>query len=176
MRGRQLLDDLLADLDAGRPDVEVAAALAAMPREDLLRARKLIDQYLTPHAPPSPLDVIDGGMPFRDWLADEVDHDYHLARRLLTFIDEYGASAASRGSRPTIPQLAADTEQSVATVNRRLSEFRRVFPSERDPLRLVQALRRGLDDSTVWTSCDDKFAATIGDVPVVARQSRAVGR
>ncbi len=166
-RARRLLDELLADFAAGRPEAEIIARFAATPQGDLLRARKLIDQHLTPNAPPLPIEVVQNGLPFREWLADQLDLDYPRVRRLLTFIDEYGAWAANHGRVPTIPEFAADTEQSVATINRRLSEFRSVFPAERDPLRLARVLRQGLDDLSLWRSIDESLEATIGDVPVV---------
>jgi hypothetical protein len=173
LRARCLLDGLLTDLDAGKPEAEIAAEIAAVPRSDLLRVRRLIDQNLTPNVSPIPIEVVRGGQPFREWLTDKVDLDHQRASRLLVFIDEYGASAASRGIRPTIPQLATDTEQSVATVNRRLSEFRQEFPGERDPLRVARALRRGLDQSSLWDSIHESIEATIGDVPVVQTLSES---
>jgi hypothetical protein len=44
--------------------------------------------------------------------------------------------------------LAYDTGQSVATINRRLSDFRDVFAEERNPMRLARTLRRALNDQT----------------------------
>lgn len=169
---RRLVTQTLADIEARQPDDAICARLAVVPKVELLRMRRIIDRHLVLHTPPNLLTVMDGGQPFREWLADELDQDHEKVRRLLTFIDEYGASTASRGRAPTMPELAADTEQSVATVNRRLAEFRTTFPSERDPGRLAETLRAALDDESLWEGIDGYLDASIDDVPVFPNRSR----
>lgn len=133
----------------------------------MLRARRLIDQQLQPSLPQLPIQVADGGLPLRDWLADELGVDHDRAKRLVSFIDEYGATVPPGSKPPTIPEFAALTDQSLATVNRRLADFRKIFPGERDPGRIAQLLRHALDDLSLWGSIDESLEAQIGDVPVV---------
>ncbi len=167
VRAQVLLERVIDDLRAGRPEAEVAAGLSEMPRIELFKLRRLIDQQLARVAGPLAVEVIDGGLPLRDWLTDELEGDEQKARRMLAFIEEYGACSASLGREPTIPKLAHATGQSVATINRRLAEFRDVFAEERNPSRLARTLRRALDDQTLWETIDASIEATIGDVPIV---------
>ncbi len=167
VRAQVLLERVIGDLRAGRPESEVAAELSEIPKVELFKLRRLIDQHLARVAAPPAIEVIDGGLPLRDWLTDQLDGDEQKARRILAFIEEYGACAASHGQEPTIPMLAHDTGQSVATINRRLSEFRDVFAEERNPIRLARTLRRALNDQTLWETIDASIEATIGDVPIV---------
>lgn len=175
-RVRELLSSVLDDMESGRSDDEIRAALADRPRGELLRVRRLIDQQLARDARPLPIEVIDGGLPIRDLLADELGLDHAKVRRVLTFIDEYVVLADSLGRSPTIPEVAAETQQSVATVNRRLAEFRAVFADEHDPLRIGRVLRHALDNQSLWDSIDDSINATIGDVPVMPRVRSASAR
>jgi hypothetical protein len=66
-------------------------------------------------------------------------------------------------------RLGADaTEQSIATVNRRLADFRGVFPGERNPARLSRELRQALNEPRLWRTVDESLKASIRDVPVIA--------
>ena len=174
VRARRLLDDVLAEIQNGRPDAEIAATLRSVPVADLWRARRLIDLQLQPSELPLPLEIVNGGQAFREWLADELELDHERARRLLTFIDVYASCPSEGGRAPAIAELADHAELSVATINRRLAEFRAVFPGERDPQRLAASLRRALDDLSLWDSPDQSIEATIGDVPVLPAPRRAM--
>ncbi len=166
-RARDLVDEMLSDLAADRPTSEIVGWLEAISPPELLRARALIDQRLAASARPLPIEVVDGGLRFGDWLADELDLDYDRTHRLVGFIDEYGVVADQLGHEPTISCLAASTGLSIATVNRRLADFRAAFPSEQNPARLARALRNALDDLRLWGTVEDSLNARIGDVPVI---------
>jgi hypothetical protein len=174
---RRILDEILADLASGRPGFEVSQKLKAAPRADLVRARRLIDEQLAPSTTALPIEVIAGGMPFGEWLADDLDLD--RAHRLLIFIEDYGRVTDELGYEPTIPELADATTQSVATINRRLADFRSALPGERNPARLARVLRQALNSEQLWSSLEESLKSSIRDVPVVGRstasdQDRAV--
>ena len=168
---QKLLNKLVSDLKADRPDSEIVSDLEGMTLADLLRVRRLIDHQLAPSVRALPVEVVDGGLPFGQWLADELDLDYERARRMLTFIEEYGYVADEHGFEPSIPQLASDTKQSTATINRRLADFRIAFPGERNPARLARVLRDALNDQRLWGTVDESLSASIRDVPVVANST-----
>ncbi len=170
---QKILDEILVGLAADRSPSEVAEKLRGSPRADLLRARRLIDQQLASSTPDLPIEVIEGGMPFGDWLADELGLDYERTHRVLIFIEEYGRVAHELGREPTIPELASATAQSVATINRRLAEFREALPGERNPARLARALRHALNSQQLWSSVEESLESSIRDVPVVGSSTTA---
>jgi hypothetical protein len=174
-KARQLLDRLIADLRLERPEAAIAELLRDVPRHDVLRARRLIDLHLSNERQPLPLVVASSGIPLRDWLI-HVGLTSQQADRVIVFIDEYGDLADRLGRPPKITELASDTEQSVATINRRLAEYRSVFPNEPDPFRVARVLRGALDDVSLWGSYDGCLNARLRDVPVAeTADARMVG-
>jgi hypothetical protein len=167
----KLVDEVLADLAAGRPAPEVAERLKAAPDADLRRARRVIDQRLASKATEPPVQVAVGGIPFGELIADLLDLDFERAHRMVVFIEEYGFLLDEIGHEPTIPDFASATVQSIATVNRRLADFRSLFPAERNPGRIARLLRAALNDQSLWGSVDESIEASLRDVPVVANAS-----
>jgi hypothetical protein len=164
----KLVDEVVAELAKGRPASEVVEILKAAPNADLLRARRVIDQRLASRAPAPAVQVVVGGIPFGELIADLLDLDLERAHRMVVFIEEYGYVMAERGHEPTIPELAIATIQSIATINRRLADFRSLFPAERNPGRIARLLRDALNDERLWGSVDESIEASLRDVPVVA--------
>lgn len=159
------MDRLIADLRSDRPEAAVAEQLRDAPRDDLLRARRLIDEHLADEREPLPLVVASTGTPLRDWLIHK-GLTPKQADRAIVFIDQYGDLADRVGRPPKIGELASDTDQSVPTINRRLAEYRSVFPSESNPFRVVRVLRAALDDESLWGSYDGCLNARLRHVPV----------
>lgn len=164
----KLVDEVVADLAKGRPTSKIVDRLKAAPNADLLRARRVIDRRLASTAPALPVHVVAGGIPFGELIADLLDLDLERAHRMVVFIEEYGYVMHECGHEPTIPELANATEQSIATVNRRLADFRSLFPTERNPGRVARLLREALNDQRLWGSVEESIDASLRDVPVVA--------
>jgi hypothetical protein len=164
----KLVDEVLAELANGRSAPEVVERLKAAPNADLLRARRVIDQRLASSAPAPPVHVAVGGIPFGELIADLLDLDLERAHRMVIFIEEYGWVMDECGHEPTIPELASATVQSIATINRRLADFRSLFPAERNPGRVARLLRDALNDERLSGSVDESIEASLRDVPVVA--------
>jgi len=161
--------EIVAKVRAARNDAEAYAALANMPDNELAEITAALQKEIEARTPRGPLKLAsleDGGLPLRDELGRRLSgdappegppwsHDTAPVDRVLDLIEVWRKASAAH-SRPTIPQVAGAWGVSIATVNRRLAEFRAAFPTERTPDRILAALADAADlGSTSVRALDD---------------------
>lgn len=85
-----------------------------------------------------------GARPFREHLLDRTGGDRRLADRLRVFIEQWDVSSDELGRSPSTAEYAERWGMPQPTAYRQAEEFRRIFPSEDDPRRLLQVLWSGV--------------------------------
>lgn len=84
------------------------------------------------------------GQEFVDYLDGRCSGDRRLRERLLVFLQQWDHLADDLGEAPSADAYADRWHVSVPSTYRLLDEFRRVFPTERTPARVLEALWQGL--------------------------------
>jgi hypothetical protein len=106
----------------------------------------------------------EGAQPFVDFLDERCGRDRRLRERLLVFLQQWDHLADEIGDEPSAEAYAARWRVSVPSTYRILDEFRRVFPTERNPARVLEVLWQGLGPP-YWRTDD---LGSLLDVRVVA--------
>jgi hypothetical protein len=84
-----------------------------------------------------------GGMKFHDYLAARAG-DRRLAERISAYILEWDSLADELRHAPTVGEYARRYRLPEPTAFRRAAEFKRLFPSEETPERLLRLLWDGV--------------------------------
>ncbi len=82
---------------------------------------------------------------FVDYLDARCGGDRRLRERLLVFLQQWDHLADELGEEPSAEAYAARWHVSLPSTYRMLDEFRRVFPTERSPARVLATLWEGLE-------------------------------
>jgi hypothetical protein len=82
------------------------------------------------------------GEPFVKWLHRVAGRD--RAKRLVIFLQQWDHQADELGRGPTVKEYSADWSESETGTYRLFEEFREVFPTERDPARVMGMLWDGM--------------------------------
>jgi hypothetical protein len=82
------------------------------------------------------------GEPFVKWLHRAAGRD--RAKRLVVFLQQWDHLADELGRAPTVREYAEEWRESESGVYRLLEELREVFPTERDPSRIMNLLWDGM--------------------------------
>lgn len=85
------------------------------------------------------------GEPFVKWLHRVAGRD--RAKRLVVFLQQWDHQADELGRAPTVKEYAEEWGESESGTYRLLEELREVFPTERDPSRIMSLLWDGLPRS-----------------------------
>jgi hypothetical protein len=93
------------------------------------------------------------GTAFIDFLDARCGGDRRLRERVLAFLQQWDHLADELPDEPNAEAYAERWNVSVPSTYRILDEFRRVFPSERSPKRVLELLWRGLG-SPYWIGPD----------------------
>jgi hypothetical protein len=94
-----------------------------------------------PFRPALPGEV---GQEFVDYLDVRCGGDRRLRERLLVFLQQWDHLADDMSGEPSVEAYAERWHVSVPSTYRMLDEFRRVFPTERSPARVLATLWEGL--------------------------------
>lgn len=84
------------------------------------------------------------GQEFVDYLDARCGGDRRLRERLLVFLQQWDHLADDMGGEPSVEAYAQRWHVSVPSTYRLLDEFRRAFPTERSPGRVLATLWEGL--------------------------------
>ncbi len=86
------------------------------------------------------------GQEFVDYLDVRCAGDRRLRERQLVFLQQLDHLADDLGDDPSAEAYADRWRVSLPSTYRLLDEFRRVFPTERTPARVLEALWQGLEE------------------------------
>lgn len=104
-------------------------------------------------APFRPALSREDGQEFVDYLDARCGGDRRLRERLLVFLQQWDHLADDMAREPSVEAYAQRWHVSVPSTYRMLEEFRRVFPTERSPARVVATLWEGLS-APYWRGPD----------------------
>lgn len=96
------------------------------------------------NAPFRPALPREDGQEFVDYLDARCGGDRRLRERLLVFLQQWDHLADDLDGEPSAEAYAGRWHVSVPSTYRVLEEFRRVFPTERSPARVLATLWEGL--------------------------------
>lgn len=95
-------------------------------------------------APFRPARPEEAGQEFVDYLDARCGGDRRLRERLLVFLQQWDHLADDLEGEPSAEAYAERWHVSVPSTYRMLEQFRRMFPTERTPARVLAALWDGL--------------------------------
>jgi len=95
-------------------------------------------------APFRPALPREEGQEFVDYLDTRCGGVRRLRERLLVFLQQWDHLTDDMGGEPSVEAYAQRWNVSVPSTYRMLHEFRRVFPTERSPERVLATLWEGL--------------------------------
>jgi hypothetical protein len=84
------------------------------------------------------------GVPFIEYLDTRTGHDRRTLTRQLAFLHEWEYLADDLGRAPSTKEYADRWHMPGSTAYGLLSEFRRLFPTERDPNRVIKEIWDGV--------------------------------
>jgi hypothetical protein len=93
------------------------------------------------------------GQEFVDYLDARCGRDRRMRERLLVFLQQWDHLADEVGGEPSVEAYARRWRVSIPSTYRMLDEFRRVFPTEGSPARVLAILWEGLG-SPYWRGPD----------------------
>jgi hypothetical protein len=88
------------------------------------------------------VEANEEGEAFVKWLHQAAGRD--RAKRLAIFLQQWDHQADELGRGPTVKEYAVEWRESESGTYRLLGEFREVFPTERDPSRVLGMLWDGM--------------------------------
>ncbi len=91
-----------------------------------------------------PFRLASDGSPFLDLLDQRAAGDRRLRERVAALMLQWDHLREELGRAPTVEEYADRWKMPISTAYRAMAEFRGLFPSERDPARLLDLLWSGL--------------------------------
>ncbi len=86
----------------------------------------------------------ESGTPFFEYVESRMGSDRRARIRMLAFVDEWEVLADEIQRTPTAKEFSVRWNVPLSTVYDLLEEFRRLFPTETDPGRLIQEIWDGV--------------------------------
>jgi hypothetical protein len=86
----------------------------------------------------------EDGIQFIRYLVDRIGDDPQRRERVYTFIHDWEHIIDGSYAPPSVKRVAEFSRLPLSTTYQRLEEFRKVFPTEEDPTRLVNEIWDGI--------------------------------
>ena len=86
----------------------------------------------------------ESGTPFSEYVESRMGSDRRARIRMLAFVDEWEVLADEIQRTPTAKEFSVRWNVALSTAYDLLEEFRRLFPTETDPGRLIQEIWDGV--------------------------------
>jgi hypothetical protein len=87
----------------------------------------------------------EDGVHFNEYLIERIN-DPQRRERVATFIDDWEHIIDGSYETPSVKRVAEFSRLPLSTEYQRLEEFRKVFPTEDDPTRLVNEIWNGIGE------------------------------
>ena len=133
----------------GRPHRDSLGTHLAVTISTSNRDATIFRNLMQLHSPTPPLPFKharrgESGIPFIEYLDARAGHDRRTRSRQLAFLHEWEYLADRLGHSPAPKEYAERWNMPVSTAYDLLAEFRQLFPTERDPARLIDEIWNGV--------------------------------
>ena len=88
----------------------------------------------------------EDGIQFIRYLVERIDNDPQRRERVYTFIHDWEHIIDGSHEPPSVKRVAEFSKLPLSTEYQRLEEFRKVFPTEEDPTRLINEIWDGIGE------------------------------